>query len=125
MIKNDPEKLFKSGWALKLPKMNCKELLYEECLTELAELKNSKHSFSFLTTEKNEHKCIYTGFGEEEFLMLSILTNRHIPLFNLLKLVVLDVEKNRQLPCEEHDFTYKALEYIKLKKLTNLNLELK
>lgn len=41
--------------------------------------------------------------------------NRHIELFNFFKLVVLDVEKMRAIPCDDQDFTYKALEYIKLK----------
>jgi hypothetical protein len=125
MVKDDPEKLFNSAWAFKLPKMHCKELIYEDCLTELAELKKAKHSFSFLKTDTNEYKCLYTDFGEEEFIMMGILLNRHVQLFNLFKLVILDIEKMRATPCEEHDFTYRALEYIKLKKLTNLNLELK
>jgi hypothetical protein len=93
--------------------------------TELAELKNAEHSFSFLKTEKNEYKCLFTDVGEEEFVMFCILANRYVALFNFLKLVVLDIEKKRETPCTDHDFTYKALEYIKLKKLTNPNLELK
>jgi hypothetical protein len=104
--------------------MACKELFFEVCNNELEELKKAKHSFTFYKNESNEYKCIYTDFGEEEFLMLCILVNRHIQLFNLLKLVILDTEKMREKPCTEHDFTYKALEYIKLKKLQNLNLEI-
>jgi hypothetical protein len=125
MINNNADTLFNKGWALKLPKIKCKELLYEDCVTELAELRNAKHSFSFLKTEKNDYKCLFTDFGEEEFIMMCILVNRQVPLFNFLKLVIIDTEKMRETPCTDHDFTYKALEYIKLKKLNNLNLELK
>jgi hypothetical protein len=125
MINQTSELPSKPKTEFQLPKMYCKELLYDKCFNELEELKNAKHSFSFLKTDENEYKCLFTGFGEEEFLMFCILVNRHVSLFNLLKLVILDTEKMRATPCEDHDFTYKALEYIKLKKLTNLNLELK
>ena len=120
-----PELPSRPRTAFELPKMTCRELHFEICDKELEELNNAKHSFTFYKTKANEYKCLYTDFGEEEFLMLCILANRHISLFNLLKLVVLDIEKMREIPCTDHDFTYKALEYIKLKKLNNLNLEIK
>lgn len=125
MLNSKPELPSKGKTAFDLPKMCCRELLYENCANELEELNKAKHSFSFYKTDKNEYKCIYTDFGEEEFLMFCILVNRHIPLFNLLKLVIIDIEKAREKPLEDQNFTYKALEYIKLKKLNNLNLELK
>jgi hypothetical protein len=111
--------------AFDLPKINCKELPFERCTNELEELKAAKHSISFYVTPDNKYKCIYTDFDEEEFYMVCNHMNRHIELFNFFKLAVLDAEKMRAIPCEEHDFTYKAIEYIRLKKLNNLNLNIK
>jgi len=30
-----------------------------------------------------------------------------------MKPAIMDIEKMQEVPCSEHDFTYKALEYIK------------
>src|SRR4051794_19970965 len=111
--------------TLVFPKFTCKELLEDKWEELTKEWSNAKYSLSFYKTDKDEYKCFFTDMGEEEFLMMCVFVNRHIELFNLLKLVIMDVEKMRQKPCVEHDFTYKALEYIKLKKLRNPSLEIK
>lgn len=112
--------------ALQLPKLNLTTCETHVKLEKVFDkIRESKNVLVFLGTEvKQEFKLLYSGFGEEEFLMMSILLFRHIELFNFFKLLILDVEKNRQVPCEEHDFTYKALEYIRLNKLINLDLNI-
>lgn len=109
--------------AFDLPKMRMTKV---ENLIKLEEvfklIKQAKNVMAFFRDEKGEFRFLYTDIGEDEFLMMSILMHRHIEVYNFFKLAIIDIEKNRQIPCEEHDFTYKALEYIKLGKLAHLNI---
>ena len=88
-------------------------------------IRNAKNVIVFFRNEiKQEFRLLYSDFGEEEFLMMSILLLRNIEVFNFFKLVIIDIEKNRAIPCEEQDFSYRALEYIKLNKLSNMDLNI-
>jgi len=111
--------------AFNLPKMKIStadDFVKMERVFDL--MREAKNIITFLRDEKGEFRFLYSDLGGDEFLMMAILMNRHIEVFNFIKLVVLDIEKNRQVPCEEHDFTYKALEYIQLKKLSNINFKI-
>lgn len=111
--------------AFDLPKMRISKV---ENLVQLERvfdlLREARNIVTFLRDDKGEFRFLYSDFGEDEYLMMSILMLRHIEVYNFFKLAVIDIEKNRQIPCEEHDFTYKALEYIKLGKLSHLNLNI-
>lgn len=112
--------------ALQLPRMqltNIESLVKLEKVFDL--IREAKNAIVFFRNEaKQEFRLLYSDFGEEEFLMMSILLLRNIEVFNFFKLLIIDIEKNKAIPCEEHDFTYRALEYIKMGKLSNLNLNI-
>lgn len=112
--------------ALQLPRTqltNIESLVKLEKVFDL--IREAKNVMVFFRNEvKQEFRLLYSGLGEEEFLMMSILILRNIEVFNFFKILIIDIEKNRAIPCEEHDFTYRALEYIKMGKLSNLYLNI-
>lgn len=112
--------------ALNLPRLQLTNIESKVCLEKVFDLiREAKNVIVFFRNElTQEFRMLYSGFGEEEFLMMSILLSRNVETCNFFKLLLLDVEKNRAIPCEEHDFTYKAVEYIKMGKLTNLDLNI-
>ena len=112
--------------ALNLPRIEKTTIEGEVKLDAVFDLiRSAKNVIVFFRNEiKQEFRFLYSGLGEEEFLTMSILMLRNIEVFNFFKLLIIDIEKNRAIPCEEHDFTYRALEYIKLNKLSNMDLKI-
>lgn len=112
--------------ALQLPRMELTTIENHIKLEEAINLiREAKNVLLFIKDEaKQKFRFLYSALEEDEFLMLAILLLRNIELFNFVKLVILDIEKTRAIPCEEHDFTYRAIEYIKLGKLKNFNINI-
>lgn len=104
--------------ALRLPRMSISKV---ETLIQLEKvfdlIRKAKNVITFFRDEQGEFRFLYTDLDEEEFLMLTILMNRHIEVFEFFKTAILDIENYRNNPPEHDDhFTYKALEYIKMRK---------
>ncbi len=108
------EKPMKS--ALKLPPIKHFKADTDIKLEKVFDLmRNAKNVITFMRDEAGEFRFLYTEFGEEEFLTLAILMNRHIEVHDFFKLVMLDIENYRKAPDHDDQFTYKVLEYIKIK----------
>lgn len=119
-----PELPSKPKTALQFPKMTCLELDQNRWEDVLPEWKDAKQSITFYRTQDNKIKCLFTDLDEELFIMLCEGINRHIEVCNFFKLALLDIEKGREIPCTDPYFTYKAIDYIKLKRTQSINLEI-
>lgn len=88
--------------------------------TAYEQMRKADHIVTFMRDEKREFRCLYSDLGEEEYLMLTILFTRNLELLHFVKLAILDVERYRENPAENHDFSYRALHYIKTNQHKNL-----
>jgi hypothetical protein len=105
---------YKDESLYRVASKDCQPHEREKIMTELS---IADVIFTFYRTIEGENKVLFTEIGVNEFLLLCTTINRHTPIEKLLRLALKDVEKMREVPCIEHDFTYKAIEYIKMGKL--------
>lgn len=111
--------------AFSLPKMTISKI---ETLIQLDRvfdlIRKASNVITFFRDEKGEFRFLYTDLGEDEFLMMTILMHRHIEVFEFFKTAVLDIENYRNAPNHDDAFTYKALEYLNIRKqaLAYLNI---
>lgn len=102
--------------AFKLPKMSLQECDPGGLEKILEKLKEAETVFAFCKLPGQKSQFLYTGFGEPEFALLSTLIDRHIELFEFVKLAVMTTEKFRESTEEGMTMQEKSLEYIELQK---------